>query len=240
MSTVELIAVEIEPAANTAPRVGGRDLVARTATARGFLIQLVAREVQLLERGAIWLRAVGHQLGSRDSSATLEHACDRLASQTVDLREQLIVLAHHLVARWNRTEGRRRLDVAALLTQPLTGAVAELVELHERHATGPTPWLELAVLRPIEQMLAGVVPLAIDVASVDDSDLAAAARLFGAREQRARELARGLAAVLATLTVEPAIVTEVEEQAIATFTKLLAECAKIGPELDCWRYGFVC
>jgi hypothetical protein len=239
MSTVELIALnglEIEPAANTAPRSGARhNIAARTATARGFLIQLVAREVPLLERGASWLRAVGRSLDPAGSAAV----CDRLAGESLDLREQLIVLTHHLVARWNRTEGRRRLDVAALLDQPITGAAAELVELGERHAAGPTPWIELAIVRPIEEMLAGMVPLAIDVAAVDDSDLAAAAQLFGAREQRARDLASVLATITAADPRRSAIVAEVEEQAIARFTKLLTECAKIGPELDCWRYGFV-
>ncbi|MFO7563557.1 MAG: hypothetical protein R6X02_13000 [Enhygromyxa sp.] len=242
MSTVHLIASEIEPAANTAPRCNSRrDGVARAATARGFLVQLVAREAPLLERGAIWLRSAGRQLASLGPSAAGPAAtCERLALETLGLREQLKVLAHHLVARWNRTEGRRRLDVSALLEQPVTGAAAELVSLHEQHAAGPTPWVELAVLRPLEQMLAGVVPLAIDVAVVDDSDLAAAARLFGAREQRARALADALAELVAADPRRAPLVAEAEEQAIAIFTKLLTECAKVGPELDCWRYGFVC
>ncbi|HLT38033.1 MAG TPA: hypothetical protein VK034_17225, partial [Enhygromyxa sp.] len=181
MSTVELIAVEVEPAANTAPRDG-----ARATAARGFLIQLVAREVALLDRGASWLRAAGRL-------ETLSDACERLASHSEVLREQLIVLEHHLVARWNQLDRRGRLDVAALLDQPSPpgSPFAELVELHERHVSGPTPWLELAVLRPIEQMLAAMVPLSIDLAGFaharesDCDELQESARLFGARELRA-------------------------------------------------------
>lgn len=245
MSTVELIAVEVEPAANTGPRSGARrEVVARTAAARGFLIQLIAREIQLLDRSATWLAAAGRELGREwGERPELSDGCDRLADQTAVLREQLRVLMHHLVAHWNRSEQRcgrrlhgRRLHVATLLEQPITGAFAELVELHERIVAGPTPWLELAVLRPIEQMLAGVVPLAIDVAAVDDGDLAEAAELFGAREQRARELATLLVNIIAADARRSAAVAELEEQAIATFTKLLAECAKTGRELDGRRH----
>jgi hypothetical protein len=234
MSTVELIAFQHERAANAGPRFAPkRDDGVRTA-ARGFLIQLVAREVQLVGHSPAWLRAAGRALAS---AGVGEQVCEQLATEAVTLREELHVLAHRLVARWNWSSRRRpelssrpghraEIDIAALLAQPSSPAVAELIALHERNVNGPTPWLELAALRPIEQMLAATVPLAIDVARLDDAELTDAALLFEGREQRARELATLLSRLIAADPRRATSIAIVEEQAVAAFTNVLAECAK--------------
>jgi hypothetical protein len=242
MSNVVLIdfapELALEPAANSAPRsASGRDAVS-TRSARGFLIRLVACEAQLAECNAVWLREVGRRL---DRDWMMAETCDRLARETEALREQLIVLAQRLVARWNWLERRRQVDASELLREPISRAVAELVELHEGHVSGPTPWAELAALRPIEQMLAGMVPLAIDLAGfgfehgcaseLENAELTDAARLFGAREQRASELTTLLDTLTAVDSRRSAIVKVAEEQAIAAFTKVLAECAHLGHQL---------
>lgn len=251
MSTVELIdmidmidltALGPVPAANTAPRFLGSAAVvsARAAAARGFLIHLVACEAQLAERNAGWLREVGRQLEA--DMPDMSQACDQLACETEALREQLVVLAHRLVARWNWLERQNRLDVATLLEQPMSRAVAELVALHEANVSGETPWVELAAQRPIEQMLAAMVPLAIDLAGfgagfmsgaseLQHDELADAARLFGAREQRARKLSTLLTNLTAADPDRSALTLVAEEQAVVAFTKVLAECAQIGNTL---------
>lgn len=230
MSTVELIDFSPELAANSAPRpVADLDVVSTRATAaRGFLIQLVAREVQLSPLRARWLREVGQQLQPMHGAA-----CERLASETELLHEHLRELVERLVGRWNWLERHRRIDALRLLEQPPSRAVAELIELHEQHLISPTPWLELAALRSIEQMLAVVVPLAIDLAGfargeVVHAELADAALLFATREQRACSLAELLAELIAAEPERSALVDVAEEQAITSFTKVLAECAQIG------------
>ncbi|HVI04453.1 MAG TPA: hypothetical protein VM869_37465 [Enhygromyxa sp.] len=246
MSTVELIALGHEPAANCGPRcLAGREQAsARAAAARGFLIQLVACEAQLAQRSAGWLQELGPRL-----SPTMAEACERLAWDSKKLCEELVVLAYRLVGRWNWRDRGRHLDVVALLEQPPCRSVAELIELHESHLRSATPWLELAALRPIEQMLAAMVPLAIDLAGLcegpadavaetevgaselEHPELSDAARLFGARSQRADQLERMLAELAGADPERSAIVRAAEEQATATFTKVLAECAHIGREL---------
>lgn len=235
MSNVVPIDSAPELAANSAPRFGaGRD---STRAARGFLIQLVACEAQLAEYNAVWLREAGRQI-----EPALAQVCERLACETEALREQLIELEQRLVARWNWVERAHQIDVDALLRQPMTKVVAELVELHEAHVHGPTPWAELAALRPIEQMLAAMVPLSIDLAGFtharesDCDELQEAARLFGARELRARELTGLLDTLIAADPQRATLVREAEEQAIAAFTKVLSECARQGRELDGPRF----
>jgi hypothetical protein len=234
MSNVVPIDSAPELAANSAPRSGaGRD---STRAARGFLIQLVACEAQLAEYNAVWLREAGRQF-----EPALAQVCERLACETEALREQLIELEQRLVARWNWLE-RGQVDAGALLRQPMSKVVAELVELHEAHVHGPTPWAELAALRPIEQMLAAMVPLSIDLAGFahgresDCDELQEAARLFGARELRARELTGLLDTLTAADPQRATLVREAEEQAIAAFTKVLSECARLGRELDGQRF----
>ncbi len=248
MNTVELIGSAYEPAANSAPgpgyrapwgeRVWREDLAdnARSATARSFLIQLVVREIQFTERSNTWLRMLAE---ADEPVRGWAHACRQLADQTRSLRGELAVLLHRLVARRNRLNPRCRVDVIALLAQPLSEVMVEQLELHEVTVAGSTPWLELAALRPIEQMLAGMVPLAIDVAGAGHSDLQEAALLFGGRAARAGVLGSLLANSIAADPRRSEQVHAAEEQAIASFTKVLIECAQIGRELDSWRHGFV-
>lgn len=265
MTTVELIGTAYEPAANSAPP-GWCDVAVgnlRSHAARGFLIQLVAREIQINESCETWLRTVARQLESlaEPGSAGAAAACDRLASQTRALRAELVVLVHRLVGRRNQISGsglgsagfgrtgrlravgtpvpRRRVDVFALLAQPRSLAMVELLELHQQNLATAEPWIELAALRPVEQMLAGIVPLAIDIAGVDDSDLCAAAELFEARTQRVAVFGSLLASLVAADPRRSASMRAAEERAIAVFTKLLSECAEIGQQLDSWRHGFV-
>jgi hypothetical protein len=212
------LAARVEDAANSAPRFVPKRNEGIQAAARGFLIELVACEVQLADHGAEWLRAVGRSAGIGE--------CEQLASEAVMLREELRVLVHRLVDRWNWLYARRRpqIDAAALLTRPMSPVVAELVALHERNVNGPTPWVELAALRPIEQMLAVVVPLAVDVAGIDDAELTETALLFEARSQRACELGTLLSNLIAADPRRATSIAIVEEQAVAAFTKVLAEC----------------
>jgi hypothetical protein len=241
MSTVELIVFAPEPgfaSCSAASRQSAAKLNARAIMIRGFLIHLVAREVQLVERGAAWLRAVALQ----SEVSEVSEVCERLAAHNDTLREELITLVHRLVARWNWIERHRRLDAVELMAQPMTSAVAALVDLHETNVHGSTPWVELAAVRASEQMLASVVPLAIDIAGIAKPELAHAelldaSRLFGAREQRAGELTTVLADLVAADPQRSALVEIAEERAIAAFNQVLAECAKIGPELDRRRHG---
>ena len=171
----------------------------------------------------------------------MAEACERLAWDSKKLCEELVVLTYRLVGRWNWRDRGGHLDVVTLLEQPPCRSVVELIELHESHLRSATPWLELAALRPIEQMLAAMVPLAIDLAGLVGTEVGAselehpelvdAARLFAARSQRADQLERMLVELVAADPERTAIVRAAEEQATATFTKVLAECAHIGREL---------
>lgn len=246
MNTVELIGTAYEPAANSGPGWGDASLEhARSQVARGFLIQLVAREVQLNDFGATWLQEVATQLsslaepGSRTDYRTGAEACAVLANETRALRAKLVALAHRLVARRNQISPQRCVDVFALLAQPRSLAFIDVLEMHQQNLAGREPWIELAALRPIEQMLAGVVPLAIEVVGVDDGDLREAAELFGTRTQRASLLSSLLRNLVAVDAGRLASVRAAEDRAIATFTNLLSECAEIGRQLDSWRHGFV-
>jgi hypothetical protein len=226
MTPIELITTSHEPAARSRTvKAAGRE-----AAARGFLIQLVAREIQTSEHVAGWLTTIAETADPR-----VAQACTQLAAQTWTLREQLIELEHRLVARWNQIPGRRPISAHALASQGPSPAMRELIAFHTALVSGPKPWLELAALRPLEQMLAGAVPLALDVAGIDDVEFTDAAQLFAAREQRASTL-DSLLVHFADFADELA---EVEEQAVAAFSQLLAECAAIGRELDHWRHGFI-
>ena len=222
MNTVLSIDTRYEPAANSAPAWTIDETAStRAAAARGFLIQLVAREIQIADRCAVWLRGAAEG--------------ERLVEGTRALRSELVVLLHRLVARRNRLNPQRRLDVIAILAQPLSPVMDELFELHE----SATSWLGLACLRPIEQMLATTIPLSIDITRADDSDLREAAQLFAARQRRADELASLLAEIVAADRDRAALVHAAEDQAIACFAKILSECSEIGQDLDNQRRGFV-
>ncbi len=243
MNTVELLDSAYEPAANSSPDWARRRACAsaRTAAARGLLIQLVAREIQLAERSDAWLRAIAGQLATaaEPGSERRAAACEQLADATQDLRAELVVLLHRLVARRNRLNPQRRVDVIAILSQPLSPTMIELIDLHERNVALAEPLVELASLRAIEQLLAAMVPLSVELTGAEDSDLDEALRQFASRSTRAAALGELIANLTAAKPEREALARAAEDRAIACFTELLVECGEVGRELDSWRHGFV-
>ncbi|WP_181197472.1 hypothetical protein [Enhygromyxa salina] len=217
-------------------------LDSRAQAARAFLIQLVAREIQLSARVAGWLRTTGQHVTALGMSE-LADECVRLAAETWELREQLVGLVHRLVARRNRGLGRRRINVVLLLEQPLSDAMVEFVDLNEVAITSATPWAELAALSAVERMLAGAVPIAIDIAGIDDDfphshgDLVEAAQLYEQRSLRARALYEAISTIRAANPKHREITREITDRAIDIFTKITSESAELGRQLDSWRHS---
>jgi hypothetical protein len=231
MNTVERTALARELPAALPAQVGLR--VART---RGFLLQILAREILIRDRSADWLCAAAERLawGEDERKQRLAGDCVRLAAETLAVQAELVRFARRLVDLWNRGTPERRVDLVALLAESPSEAMIELFELLDEQARSERPWAVLALVRPVEQMLATVVPLAID-AGIAQEELRVAAELYTGHARRAEELAQMLATLDLVETSETLAV--VEDQASRAFSKLLVECAEIGQALDRWRHS---
>jgi hypothetical protein len=197
--------------------------------AREFLIYLVSREIQLSGEVAGWLRTTSQRLAG-EGHAELAADCGRLSMGTWELREQLIALAYRLVARRNRGLSHRRINVGQLLELPPTAGMLAFIELNQQIMNDATPGLEIAVVSAVEQLLVGVVPLAIDVAGFDDDaasdDLVEVASTYEARFARAEAL-RQLTAAIAAVAPECAqALRDANDRAIDCFTRIIRESAE--------------
>lgn len=251
MSNVESSALQSHTTASSSVAVSAaRGSVANKARlARAFLIHLVSREIQLSGQVAGWLRATGQRLAdpqltehpqlaadqlAADQLAGLGADCGRLATQTWELREQLIALAHRLVARRNRGLGHRRINVMQLLEQPPSTGMRAFIELNEDIVGNAAPGVELAVVGAIEQLLVGVVPLAIDIAGFDDAandDLVEVSEVYAARFARVEALRQLSAELVAAVPECGAALRDASERAIASYTQILRESAEAGHAL---------
>lgn len=246
MSNVESSALQSHTTASSSVAVSAaRGSVANKARlARAFLIHLVSREIQLSGQVAGWLRATGQRLAdpqltehpqiAADQLAGLAADCGRLATQTWELREQLIALAHRLVARRNRGLGHRRINVMQLLEQPPSTGMRAFIELNEDIVGNAAPGVELAVVGAIEQLLVGVVPLAIEIAGFDDAandDLVEVSEVYAARFARVEALRQLSAELVAAVPECGAALRDASERAIASYTQILRESAEAGHAL---------
>ena len=202
--------------------------------ARAFLIQLVSREIHLGHRQAAWLRVAGRQL-ARAGQAELAGECVRLAAESWKQREQLVVLLHRLVARWNRGV-RRRVEPLDLTEQPPTKSMRAYIDLNEQVVAGATPTAVVAGLAGVERLLCSVVPFALELADCEgQGDVGEALCLYQEREDRAAALEELAAALVAA---KPSRRPEFEAsaaEAIASFTTVNRESAELGHQLVEWR-----
>jgi hypothetical protein len=248
MSNVESSALQPHTIAATitANSVAARGAVgAEGRLARAFLIHLVSREIQLSGQVAGWLRSTAQKLADQ-RLAELSADCVRLATETWQLREQLIALAHRLVARRNRGLSHRRINVMQLLEQPPSSGMRAFIELNQDIVANAAPGAELAVVGAIEQLLVGVVPLAIDLAGFDEpanDDLAEVAEVYAARFARVDALRQLTAAVLAATPGCGQALRDASDRAIDSYNQIIRESADLarveGASLD-GRRGSMC
>lgn len=208
---------------------GGKDSD-KAGLARAFLLHLVSREIQLSGHLAGWLRSTAQGLTQRQLTE-LSADCVRLAAETWELREQLLAVAHRLAARRNRgVPTARRVNVMQLLEQPHSAAMLAFIELNQQIVASATPGVELAVVTAVEQLLSGVVPLAIDVAGFDGeiaADLAEVGEAYEARFARADALRRLTAAFAAAAPECKQALREAGDSAIAHYTEIIRESAEL-------------
>jgi hypothetical protein len=205
-------------------------MVSKARIARGFLIHLISREIQLSGYAASWLRATSQRLADQHF-AELSADCVLLATQTWELREQLIALAHRLVARRNRGLSHRRINVMQLLEEPPSAGMRAFIEFNQDIIENAAPGVELAVVSAIEQLLVGVVPLAIDLAGFDDAandDLAEVAEVYAARFARVEALRQLTAALLAAVPECREALRDASDRAIDSYTQIIRESAEAG------------
>lgn len=233
MDTVERTAFARELPSAMPAQVGLR--VART---RGFLLQVLAREILVRDRVADWMCNAAERLawGDDPSKQRMAGDCVRLAAETLAVQAELVRFARRLVDNWNRNTPDRRVDLVALLAEPPTQAMVEVNALLDAQVRDGRAWAVLAFARPLEQMLAAVVPLAID-AGIPEEELRSAAELYNGHARRAEEIGELLARLASVETAET--LSAVEHQASQAFSQLLLECAEIGQALDRWRHGVV-
>jgi hypothetical protein len=239
MSNVESSALQPQttaPGSVAASAVRG-SVTSKARLARAFLIHLVSREIQLSGQVAGWLRATAQRLPDQQFAA-LSADCVRLATETWELREQLIVLAHRLVARRNRGLSHGRTNVMQLLEQPPSAGMRAFIEFNEDIVGNAAPGVELAVVSAIEQLLAGVVPLAIDLAGFDDAasdDLAEVAEVYAARFARVEALRQLTAALLAAAPEsDPQLgvaLRDAGDRAVESYTEIIRESAELAYDL---------
>lgn len=243
MSNVESSALQPHTTASTpsssvavsaAPSPGSLSSKARLA--RAFLIHLVSREIQLSGQVAGWLRATAQRLADQQLTGGEPFAADcvRLATETWELREQLIALAHRLVARRNRGLSHRRINVMQLLEQRPSAAMRAFIDFNQDIVGNAAPGVELAVVGAIEQLLVGVVPLAIDLAGFDDAandDLAEVAEVYAARFARVEALRQLTAALLAAAPERGDALREAGDRAIDSYTQIIRESAVLAQTL---------
>ncbi len=204
----------------------------KARAARAFLIHLVSREIQRSENLAGWLRSTAQHLTER-SMTELATDCVRLAGETWRLREQLLALAHRLVARRNRGQTNRRINVMSLLEQPASPAMLDFIGFNEALVGSGPPGAVLAVVSAVEQLLSGVIPLAIDIAGLADDeadDLAEVAQAYEARFARAEALRRLTAALVAADPENGRAVREAGDSAIEHYTEIIRESAELSRE----------
>jgi hypothetical protein len=231
MSNIESSALRVDTTASGSMRTAPRGTL-KARFAREFLIHLVSREIQLSGQVAGWLRVTARRLGDQQ---LVEHSADcvQLAAGTWELREQLLALAHRLVARRNRGLGQRRLNVMQLLEQPSSTGMLAFIDFNQQIVRNAAPGVELAVVSTVEQLLVGVVPLAIDLAGFDDDaandDLVEVATCYEDRFSRAEALRRLTAAVVATAGEEN--LRETTDRAVEYYTQIMRECAEFA---ECW------
>jgi hypothetical protein len=203
--------------------------MSKSGLARAFLIQLVHREIQLSGQVAGWLRATAERLADQQL-AGLSADCVRLATETWELREQLIALAHRLVARRNRGLSHRRVNVMQLLEQPPSAGMRAFIEFNQDIVGNAAPGVEIAVVGAVEQLLVGVVPLAIDIAGFDDAatdDLAEVADVYAARFARVDALRQLTAALLAAVPECGEALRDASDRAIEIYNQIIRENAEL-------------
>jgi hypothetical protein len=241
MSNVESSALQphtTAPGSVAASAVRG-SVTSKARLARAFLIHLVSREIQLSGHVAGWLRATAQRLPDQPDQPDqpfmgLSADCVRLATETWELREQLIALAHRLVARRNRGLSHRRINVMQLLEQPPSAGMRSFIELNQDIVGNAAPGVELAVVSAIEQLLAGVVPLAIDLAGFDDAasdDLAEVADVYAARFARVEALRQLTAALLAAAPELGQALRDASDRAVDSYTEIIRESAELAHHL---------
>lgn len=208
-------------------------MASKARLARAFLIHLVSREIQLGGQVAGWLRSTAQRLAEQQLTG-LSADCVRLATETWELREQLIVLAHRLVARRNRGLSHRRINVMQLLEQPPSAGMRAFIQLNQDIVANAAPGVELAVAGAVEQLLVGVVPLAIDLAGFDDpanDDLAEVAEVYAARFARVDALRQLTAALVASTPECGQALRDASDRAIDSYTQIIRESAELAPAM---------
>jgi hypothetical protein len=239
MSNIESSALRVDTTASGSMRTAPRGTL-KARFAREFLIHLVSREIQLSGQVAGWLRVTARRLADQQ---LVEHSADcvQLAAGTWELREQLVALAHRLVARRNRGLSHRRINVMQLLEQAHSPGMHAFIEFNQQLVADAAPGVELAVVSAIEQLLVGIVPLAIDIGGFDDdvanNDLAEVGAFYEARFARAEALRRLTATLISRAERDDAT-----RRAIDFYTQILRESAELssrGDHLD-GRRGSMC
>lgn len=247
MSNVESNAVLLASSPGRVPVPPGREtLEGKARLARAFLMHLISREIQLGGHVSVWLRSTAQALAER-SMAEVSADCLRLAAETWELREQLVALAHRLVARRNRGLsdrglGHRRINVLSLLEQPPSPAMLAFIEFNQALLQSGPPGAVVAVVSAVEQLLTGVVPLAIDIAGFaavaditgddigddeDASDLAEVAEAYDARFVRAEALRRLTTTLTVTAAESGDAMRDAGDSAIAHYTQIIRESAEL-------------
>lgn len=237
MSNVESSALQSHPAAASSLGVSAArgtsetgGIIGKAGLARKFLIHLISREVQLSEHAAKWLRTTGQRLADQQF-VDLSADCGRLATQTWELREQLLALAHRLIARHNRGLSHGRINVMQLLEEPPSAGMQAFIELNRDIVDNAAPGVELAVMSAIEQLLVGVVPLAIDIGGFDDAaneDLVEVAEVYAARFARVEALRQLTAALVAVAPQCREALRDASDRAIDSYTPIIRESAELG------------
>lgn len=235
MSNVESSALEPRTTASGSVAISTArgSVPSKAGLARAFLIHLVSREIQLSGQVAGWLRTTAQRLADQQL-AGLSADCVRLASDSWQLREQLIALAHRLVARRNRGLSHRRINVMQLLEQPPSAGMRAFIAFNQDIVDNAAPGVELAVVGAIEQLLVGVVPLAIDIAGFEDAandDLTEVADVYTGRFARVEALRQLIGALLAAVPECGEALREASDRAIEAYTPIIRESAELGHTL---------
>jgi hypothetical protein len=230
MSNIESSALRVDTTASSSVGMSAFRGTSKARFAREFLIHLVSREIQLSGQVAGWLRVTARRLADQQH-VELSGDCLELAAGTWELREQLVALAHRLVARRNRGLSHRRINVMQLLEQPHSSGMLAFIEFNQQIVGDAAPGVELAVVSAVEQLLVGIVPLAIDIAGFEDEtandDLVEVAACYEARFARAETLRRLTAAVAEHVAKPGDALRDASDRAIACYTEILRESAQL-------------
>ncbi len=208
-----------------------RDARLELGPAQAIVIRLAIAEVQLADRTALLLRSAGRR-AAEQGDVTLGETLERIAEETWTFQEEVLEGVTQLIADWNHRWGRR-VDLVASLSAVPSASLDEVVSLYEIASSGPAPWTLLAIALEIEA-LAVLMPSALveGLREQLDGQLGAGMKWLDGREARCACLATAVRDHLARNPEREPELAEAGVAAIATFTKLLAECGRSTPALE--------